>query len=146
MCSALDHSANTTAGGASKVRTIRSSLSATLFFLRAPITLSFAEFFEVSCHFVKALLPEASIDRQPVVDCLEAVWLELARPPLCLAAARHEASTLEHLEMPRDRRQGDLEGCGQFVHSGLALYEARENGASRGVGQGREGGRQPVHI
>src|SRR5262245_8057418 len=147
MCSALVHRANTTDGGALKVRTINSSLSAT-FFLWAPITPSFfTEFFEVGCHLVEALLPEAPIDRQPVIDRLEAFWLELARPPLCLAAARNETSTLEHLEMPRNRRQANLEGFGQLVYSGLAVCEARENGASRRVGQGREGGRQQVgHI
>src|SRR5262252_1085078 len=143
MCSALDHSANTTDAGALKVRTINSSLSATLFF-RTPITFPFAEFLEVGGHLVEALLPEAPIDRQPVVDGLKAFWLELARPPLCLAAARNEASALEHLEMPGDRRQADLEGFGQLVHGGLAVCEARENGASRWVGQGRKGGRQQV--
>src|SRR5215471_3993296 len=144
--SALDHGANTTDGGALKVRTINSSLSATLF-LWAPITFSFPEFFEVGCHLVEALLPEPPIDRQPVIDRLEAFWLELARPPLCFAAARNETSALEDLEMARDRRQADLEGLGQLVHSGLAVCEARENGASRRVGQGREGGRQQVgHI
>src|SRR5262249_13205620 len=133
MCSAFDHRANTTDGGALKVRTINSSLSATLF-LWAPITFSFAEFFQVGCHLVEALLPETPIDRQPVIDRLEAFWLELARPPLCLAAARNETGALEHLEMPRHSRQADLEGFGQLVHGGLAVCEARENGASRRVG------------
>src|SRR5262249_21983034 len=146
MCSALDHSANTTDGGALKVRTISSSLSARLF-LRAPITFSFAEFLEVGCHFVEALLPEAPIDRQPLVDCFEAFRLELAWPPLCLSAARNGASALEHLGMPGDRRQADFEGVGQCVYRGLALGEARKNGASCRVGQGREGGGQRVsHI
>src|SRR5262245_44500050 len=143
MCSALDHRANTTDGGALKVRTINNSSSATLF-LWARITFSFAEFLEVGGHLVEALLPEAPIDRQPVVDGLKAVWFELARPPLGLAAARNEACALEHLEMPRDRRQADLEGLGQLVHGGLAVCEARENGASRWGGQGRKGGRQQV--
>src|SRR5262245_29935644 len=146
MCSTLDHRANTTDGGALKVRTINSSLSAMLS-LWARITFSFAEFIEVGCHLVEALLPEAPIDRQPVIDRLEAVWLELARPPLCFAAARNETGALEHLEMARDRRQADLEGFGQLVHCGLANCQARENGASCRVGQRREGGRQHVgHI
>src|SRR5262249_46408635 len=140
MCSAFDHRANTTDGGALKVRTINSSLSATLF-LSAPIAFSFAEFFQIRCHLVEALLPEAPIDREPVIDGLEAFWLELARPPLCFATARNETGAFEHLEMPRDRRQADVEGVSQLVHSGLALGEARQNGASRRVGQGREGGR-----
>src|SRR5215467_7807167 len=97
MCSALDQSANTTDGGALKVRTINSSVSATLF-LWASITLSFAEFLEVGCHLVEALLPEPPIDRQPVIDGLETVRLELARTPLRLATARNEAGAFEHLE------------------------------------------------
>src|SRR5215470_15357144 len=95
MCSALDHRANTTDGGALKVRTINSSWSATLF-LWAPMSFSFAEFFEVGRHLVEALLPEAPIDRQPVIDGLKAVWLELARPLLCFPTARNEAGALKH--------------------------------------------------
>src|SRR5690349_25030667 len=106
MCSALDHKANTTEGGALKVRTIKSSWSATLF-LCASMTFSFAELFEVGCHLVEALFPEAPINRHPVIDGLQAIRLELARPPLCLAAARNKTGALEHLEMPRDRRQAD---------------------------------------
>src|SRR5262249_18237740 len=108
MCSGFDHRAKTTDTGALKLRTLNSSVAASLF-LWAPIPFSFPDFSEVGCHLVEALLPEAPIDRQPVIDGLEAVWLELARPPLRLAAARNEASALEHFEMPRDRRQADLE-------------------------------------
>src|SRR5262245_33275196 len=114
MCSGFDHRANTTDAGALKVRTISSSLSATLF-LRAPITFSFVELLEVGGHPVEALLPETSIDRQPVVDGHEAFGFEPARSPLGGASARDQSGALQDFEMARHRGQADLKRFCQLV-------------------------------
>jgi hypothetical protein len=61
-----------------------------------------------------------------------------ARPPLRLAAARDQTCALQHLQVPRHRRQADVERPRQLLHRSLAGREARQNGATRRIGQGRE--------
>src|SRR5262245_19053315 len=80
MCSASDQSAHTTDAGASKVRTMSSSLSAILF--AAGITSSCFELVDIGSHPVEALVPEPPIDREPVVDGPEASHFQQTRPPL----------------------------------------------------------------
>src|SRR5215470_7907976 len=101
MCSARDHRSNTSDTGASKVRTISSSLSALL--LWTLMTFSFLDLFDVGRHLVEALLPELPIDREPVVDGPETVDFDLAGPPLRRATTRNQAGALQHLEMSRHR-------------------------------------------
>src|SRR5215813_3963098 len=84
-CSGRDHRANTSDGGASKVRTISSSLSA--IFLCAVITGSCFEVIDIVGHLVEALVPEPPIDREPVVEGPEALRFEPAGAPLRLATS-----------------------------------------------------------
>src|SRR5262245_18755769 len=141
-CAALDQSANTNDGGASKTRTIRSSLSA--IFLGAVIAFSFLELSEVGGHLVEALVPETPIDRQPVIDGPETFWLQLARPPLGLTRARDQAGFLQHLEMARHGGKADRERLGDLVDRRVALREPRQDGPPGRVREGREGGGEGV--
>src|SRR5215510_9902045 len=121
MCSASDQSANTIDAGASKVRTMSSSLSA--IFFAAGITGSCFELVDVGSHPVEALVPEPPINREPVVDGPEASHFQPTRPPLRLATARDQPGALEHFQVARHRREADLEGLGQLVHRRLALHQ-----------------------
>src|SRR5215831_4662851 len=76
---------------------------------------------EIDVHLVETSGPETAIARQPVVDGLERPGLQPTGPPLRLAPARDEACGLQHLQMPRHRRQADVEGLRDLVHSRLPL-------------------------
>ncbi len=54
--------------------------------------------------------------------------------------ALQQSGGLENAQVFRHRRQGNVEGGGQFGDGGLALGEARENGAAGGIGKGAKGG------
>src|SRR5262245_23930950 len=102
MCSASDQSANTIDAGASKVRTMSSSLSA--IFFAAGITGSCFELVDVGSHPVEALVPEPPINREPVVDGPEASHFQPTRPPLPLATAPEHAGAPSALPGARHRR------------------------------------------
>ena len=54
--------------------------------------------------------------------------------------APQEPGGLQHAEMLGNGGEGNVEGRGEFGDGGLALRQARENGAAGGIGQGPEGG------
>src|SRR5437868_1878267 len=58
---------------------------------------------EIVLQAVEPLLPEPAILLEPIVDALQGVELDPARPPLRLTAARDQAGVLQHLKMPGDR-------------------------------------------
>ena len=63
------------------------------------------------------------------------VALEPRRAQPARAAARDQAGLLEHLEVARDRLRRDRERLGELVDRRLALGQATEDRAPRGVGQ-----------
>src|SRR5690349_18381380 len=83
---------------------------------------------EVILQPVEPLLPELTIALQPVVDAFQRLRLELAGPPLRLAAARDQAGGFQHLEMLGDRRAADVERLGELRHRGFAKREPRQDG------------------
>jgi hypothetical protein len=52
--------------------------------------------------------------------------------------ALEKSRTLEHAEVPRDRRRGNTIRRRQIADRGLAAREPRHDAAPDGVGQGRE--------
>ena len=98
------------------------------------------QLFQIVVEPIEALVEEAAVVFEPIVDVLERPRLDAARPPLRLAAARDQAGALQHLEMLGDRRQAHGEGLGQFRHRGLAQRQPRQDGAAGGIGEGGEGG------
>src|SRR5258708_36824190 len=94
---------------------------------------------EIGVYLVETLGPEAGVARQPAVDHLERLGFQPTGPPLRLAAARDEARGLKHLQMPRHRREADVEGLRDLVHSRLPLGEPRKDRPPRRIRERREG-------
>src|SRR6266704_7144089 len=99
----------TTAAGASKVRSTTSGSSLVTMLSFAAIFLLLAlnfmrlvlalQFLEVAVQFVEALLPVAPVVLDPVGDVLERIGLEPARPPLRFAPALDQARAFQDFEM-----------------------------------------------
>ena len=64
--------------------------------------------------------------------------VEIAAGDVAGAFLRDEASANEHLDMPRDRLQRDVEGRGKFGDERRSLIEPREDGATIGIAQSEE--------
>src|SRR6478672_11245680 len=99
---------------------------------------------EIILQPIEPLLPEPAIFLEPVVDALQRIQLDPARPPLRLAAAGDQAGMLQHLEMPRDRGPADVERFGQFRNRGFAERQPGQNRSTRWVGECLKGGAEVV--
>src|SRR5258706_13181373 len=84
--------------------------------------------------------PELAVMLQPRRGLRERFRLELARPPLRVAASGNESGALQHLEMFGDGRLAHRKRFGQFESRGGAGSEARTARAPRGGGEGGRGG------
>src|SRR5258706_14420335 len=84
--------------------------------------------------------PELAVMLQPRRGLRERFRLELARPPLRVAAGGNESGALQHLEVFGDGRLAHRKRFGQFRYRGGAGSEARKDRAPRGVGEGGKGG------
>ena len=69
---------------------------------------------------------------------------EPARPPLRLAAARDQASPLQHLEMFGDGRHAHLEWLGQLRNRSFARGQTCQDGPPCRIGEGGEGGAEVI--
>src|SRR5262245_34895960 len=92
-------------------------------------------FTQIVFEAVEALAPELAIFLEPVFDGFDALRLDPRRAGLGCPAPRDEARLLQHFQVLRDGRQADVEGFGQLVHTGLSKRKAREDRATRRVGQ-----------
>src|SRR5258705_1527305 len=130
MSSLLVRVFQTSATGASKVRSTTSSSSFIARLLFAAISFLLAlnflrlvlalQFLEVAVQPFEAFLPVASVDLDPVGDTLERVGLQPARAPLRLASALDQARALEYLEVLGNGGQAPLQRvcpvhCRQFT-------------------------------
>src|SRR5258708_2292194 len=97
------------------------------------------QFAQVIVQAIEALFPETPVVLQPVGGILERTGFEPARPPLRLATARNKTGALEHFEVLGDRGKAHRERLGQLGDGNLARDKARQDRASRGIGEGREG-------
>src|SRR5688572_4646388 len=68
---------------------------------------------EIGIHAVEAFVPEAAITFDPACHLLERPRFEPRRPPLRIAPAADQPCLLQHLQMPGDGRQADVEGRGE---------------------------------
>src|SRR5215210_2701374 len=127
---------NTFSRGASKMRVISTSCSAAATGVGSLIWLSFSA--QVRVESVHPGLPGLLARLHPVDRLVERLGLEPARPPLRLPAADDQPRALEHLQVPRDRREAHRERLRELVDGRLALGEAREDRAARRVGEGGE--------
>src|ERR1700733_4479388 len=101
--------------------------------------------FQIAIEAIEALVVEAAIMVEPVVDRLECARLDAARPPLRCARARDQAGTFQHFQMLGDGGQAHGERFRQILHGGFALGEPRQDGAAGWIGEGAEGGIE-VHL
>src|SRR5579862_3179825 len=79
---------------------------------------------QIEVEPIEALVVEAAIVVEPVVNILERARLDPAGPRLRLARAGDQAGALEHLEMLRDRRETHRKGFGELHDRGLAERQA----------------------
>src|SRR6476659_10392145 len=93
---------------------------------------------QVVLQSIELSLPQLAVFLDIVGDLLEGRGSDSAGPPLRLASLRDEPRLLQHLQVPRDRGEADVEGLGELVDCGFARGEPREDGASRRIGEGRE--------
>src|ERR1700674_479519 len=106
-------------------------LASTLLLLRLQLV-------QVFVQAVEALVPEAAIVVEPVVNVLQRRRLDPAGPPLRRAAARDQAGALQYFKMLGDGGKGHVEGFGELGHRGFSQGEPREDGSARRVGKSRK--------
>src|SRR5690348_11548819 len=99
---------------------------------------------QVILQAIETLFPKTPIVLEPFGGVLQRTGFEATGPPLRFAAARNKTGALEYLEMFGDRGKAHLERLGQLGHGNLARNETRKDRASRGIGEGREGGAEVV--
>src|SRR5579883_2957618 len=142
-CRASVHTENTSSRGASNSRMPmmeRGSLSRSRLFLAAMFRIlclrGFGlELLQVGVQAIEALVEKAAVKSEPLVDLLEGARLDPAGPPLRLTAARDQAGTLQHFQVLRHGREAHGERLRQLGHRGLAPRQARQDGATGGIGQ-----------
>src|SRR5262245_27474626 len=88
---------------------------------------------------VEARLPEASIAVEPRGHLAQRLSAQPRRPQLGVAAALDQAGALEHPQVLGDRLHGDRERRRDLLDARLALGEASEDRAPRGIGERGEG-------
>src|SRR5262245_51777427 len=80
-------------------------------------------------------VPDLAVVLDPRVRRLERFRFDPARSSLRVAAARDQSSTLEHLQMLRDRGLAHIERLSELVDRCLAESESGENRTPRWVGE-----------
>src|SRR6266576_6678620 len=110
-CSGRVNTSKTRSRGASKTRSMTSSL------IGISVTSSLAgmslllhlQFLQVLVQTIEPLLPDVAIALDPLIDLFERARLERRRPPLRLLAARHESRAFEHLDVLAHRGEAHVE-------------------------------------
>src|ERR1700704_992514 len=82
---------------------------------------------QIVVQAVEALLPEAAIALEPVVDVLQRARLDAAGPPLLLAASCDQARALQDLEMLGHGGKAHVERLGELRDRGLAQRQPRQD-------------------
>src|SRR5579872_5954496 len=107
-CTGLENAENTSARGASKVRTRmieRASIASRVSLFAATPLLLALQLLQIRVEPVETLFPKPAKAPKPDVDIFERRALDPAWPPLRLAPARDQSGALQHLQMLGHRRQ-----------------------------------------
>jgi hypothetical protein len=91
-----------------------------------------------------ALLCLSAVPLDPLRHQIEHLRLEMAGPPLGVAALGDEAGVGEHLDVLGDGLHGDVVGLGELADGGVANGEAGHDVAPRRIGEGGEDSGQLV--
>src|SRR5256885_11683163 len=120
-CLGSVHAVHTSSRGASSTRVAmidRGSCLRSRLFLALTLLLLGLQYLQIILQPIEAFLPQPAVALEPIVDLLDGVRLDAAGPPLRLAASRHEAGTLQHLEVLGDGGGGPLQRPGPVPHRG----------------------------
>ena len=90
--------------------------------------------------------PEAAMEVEPIRRRGKRLGLEPAPAMFAVSLVGNQRRFFQHLQMPRDRRERNIEGLRQFPHGCLTLSQADENRPASRVGEGVEGVVQRVHL
>ena len=94
---------------------------------------------------VEAGVPASSTLDDPLAGVLQAGGAGADQVLAPVALALNEPGALEHSQMARDGRQGNVKGPGKRCDAALAVPRKMVNDAAAGrVGQGREDRRNPI--
>jgi hypothetical protein len=92
----------------------------------------------------EAAVPETSIVLEPRVNFRKRRCSDSTRPPLGLAAPRHETSRLEYANVLGHRARRHPERFSELCDRRLTFQESIEDGAPRGIGERGEGGAELI--
>src|SRR4029079_11539012 len=99
---------------------------------------------QVGGQAVEVAVPEFAVVLEPYGGSLERLGVEMAGPPLRLAAARNETGVFEHLEVLRNRRKAHVVRLGEFGDRRITDRQARKNAAARRIGEGCKRGTEGI--
>lgn len=101
-------------------------------------------FIEQRVQPLEPTFPEFSVTLQPCGRLSHRLGFKAAGTALRVTPAGNQAGTLQHAQMLGDGRLRHFEGRSQLRHRSFPERKTRQDGATRGIRQSREGGIQPV--
>src|SRR5262245_10478231 len=137
---------NTSSRGASSSRLPmieRGSVSRSMLFFAPILLLLRLQSFEIVFETIEALLPQAAIAFEPIVNALQCGRFEPTGAPLRRAAARDQACVLQYLQVLGYGGTTHLEWFCKLADSRLTQRETREDGATRRI---RERGKGSAEV
>src|SRR5262245_51855032 len=90
---------------------------------------------------IQAIVPEATVRRQPGVDLGERLRADLVPASLGVLTDPHQAGVAEHLQMLRDARLTDAELVDEIANRALTLAQQIQDTPSGGLSKNLERGR-----
>jgi len=96
--------------------------------------------FEESAEVVELVLPEDAIEGEPVGGLLHGGYGEAAHTDTAGFFLLDEAGLLEHVEVFEDCGHGDVVRARELCDGGVSALQGCEDGSTRGVAEGGEGG------
>src|SRR6516162_3142447 len=145
-CSGSVHICQTSASGASTMRSITTASAEPLSVIALACPSSWPKLFEVVVHPVEASLPDGPVAFSPGRDLLKWRRVQGARPVLGSLTPHHQPGPFQHRDVFRDRRKRHLERLGELVDGRPAFCETGKDRSPRRVGQGGEGLAEPVLV
>src|SRR5208283_2212423 len=90
---------------------------------------------EVGIEAIETAAPEAAVEIQPLRGARQRFASQAAATVLAVPLVQDQRGPLQHLEVPRDRGQRDLERFGEFADRQIPVREACEDRAAGRIGK-----------
>lgn len=100
----------------------------------------------MSGQAIEASAPESAVELEPVLRARQCLGPQPATPVLANPLIRNERSLFQHLEVPRDRGERDVEGFCKLPDRRLAAREPSQDRAARGIRERTESMVELHHI